>query len=195
MNKLNLLKSLGFKISWKLIKIGLYGYMEIPILLTYDDIHQYLIEVLCDNTCETDKIVSLILEKENHCEFDKILNNLEKEDKSDITIQIRKWKVYLLKSILDNSNQDYFQGILEFMKYWTIIYPHMNSPMIFPDEKISKEEYFTKSTYDYIFNLNRMWFEQEILNIIKAETELDDSSVLINDGTQGIGSSVLQEDD
>lgn len=76
--------------------------------------------------------------------------------------------MYTLKSILDSNNTDYFQGILEFMEYWSL-YTHSNSPMIFPNETISKSKYFTQSTYHYIIDLNKIWHKQEFLNIINIE--------------------------
>lgn len=79
MNKLSILKNLGFKITWKLIMIGLYGHKEIPILLSYDVVFQYLLENLNYITTETDDIIFLIVEKDNYSEFDKILINLEKK--------------------------------------------------------------------------------------------------------------------
>ena len=37
MNKLLLLRNMGFKITWKLIGIGLYGDNEIPVSINHDE--------------------------------------------------------------------------------------------------------------------------------------------------------------
>ena len=65
MNKLKILKDLGFKITWKLIKIGLYGLCEIPVLLTKYEILDYLYTLLNNIDEQTDSIVSLVGEHDN----------------------------------------------------------------------------------------------------------------------------------
>ena len=173
MNKLNLLKSIGFEISWKFIQIGLQGYYEIPKLLSYDEVYQYLLDNLSLDNVDTDNILSLISENDNQINFDKILNKLVEKDKSDIIIQVRKWKVYILKSFLDNPCSDYFQGILELIEYWTSVYGIKDAPIPFPDaQRFPNELYFTQSNYDILINKTKSWINKEISNIINSETNM-----------------------
>ena len=106
---------MGFEIPWKLIKIGLYGYEEIPSTLSYEEMMDYLDTQLSEITPQTDSIVALICAKDCKDEFDKILNKYADQDYSDIVIQKRKWRAYLLKKLLgDISQLECLTGILNF---------------------------------------------------------------------------------
>ena len=77
MNKLCLLKELGFKIPWILIAIGLYGDFGNVSLITRVDVVNYLEDLLTCVDEQTDKVVTLICEKENWEKFDRILAKME----------------------------------------------------------------------------------------------------------------------
>ena len=99
MNKLCVLKKIGFKISWNLIAIGLYGNGEIPPSITHLDVVDYFDGLLTDIDEQTDNIITLICEKEDCTKFDRLLKELASEDDSNIAIQKRKWRAYLLDYI------------------------------------------------------------------------------------------------
>ena len=87
MNKLLVLKKMGFKISWNLIVIGLYGHDEIPPLITRLDIVNYLDSMLTDVDEQTDNMIALICEKDDNTKFDKLLEEFASRDNSNIDIQ------------------------------------------------------------------------------------------------------------
>lgn len=171
MNKLCFLKNLGFKISWNLIAIGLYGNGEIPSLITRLDIVDYLDSLLTDIDEQTDNIIALICEKEDSAKFDRILEELANKDNSSIAIQKRKWRVCLLKILLDNINGDSLQGMLELMEFWVSMGMPNDCPQTFPkgNNKKSIQEYFTPASFEFNLNKNRKWVNEEIRYIIKLE--------------------------
>lgn len=73
MNKLLLLRNMGFKITWKLIGIGLHGDNEIPVSINHDDVLEYLYEILSESGEQTENAIDLICEKDDSVEFDKLL--------------------------------------------------------------------------------------------------------------------------
>lgn len=172
MNKLESLKNMGFKISWKLIGIGIYGYDEIPILLTRDDILDYLNSMLTSINEQTDSIISLVCEENDPVEFDRILRKLVNDDSSNTTIQKRKWRAYLLRDLLDHISKDSLQGLLELMEFWISMGTTDNCPQTFPESNNSEsiQEYFTKSSYDFLVDRNNAWLNEEILSIIKLDS-------------------------
>ena len=177
MNKLCFLKNLGFKIPWKLITIGLYGNGEIPPLVTHIEVVDYLDGLLTDIDEQTDNIVALICEKDDREKFDKLIKELASEDNSNIVVQKRKWRVYMLKTIVDNINEDSLQGMLELMEFWVSIGKIDNCPQTFPnsDNKKSIQEYFTQASYEFNLNKNREWLNEEIQSIIKLDKTGDGS--------------------
>lgn len=171
MNKLYILKNLGFKISWKLMAIGLYGYEEITPLITRLDVVDYLEGLLNESDEHKDKIVALICEKEDDLEFDKLMKEFANEDDLNIVIQKRKWRVYLLKKLLDDINEDSLQGLLELMEFWISMGNLENCPQTFPirDNKKSIQEYFTQESYERNLNKNQEWLNEEIQSIIRLD--------------------------
>lgn len=171
MNKLCVLKNLGFKISWNLIAIGLYGNGEIPPLITHLDVVDYLDSLLTDINEQTDNIIALICEKEDRTNFDRLFKELASEDNSNIVVQKRKWRAYLLKNLTDNINEDGLQGLLELMEFWVSMGKPDNCPQTFPnsDNKKSIQEYFTQASYEFNLNKNREWLNEEIQSIVKLE--------------------------
>ena len=170
MNKLYVLNELGFKISWNLIVIGLYGNGEISPLITRLDVVNYLDNMLTDINDQTDNIISLI--SENDCtKFDRLLEELAKKDTSNFDIQKRKWRVYLLKMLIDNVNEDWMQGLLELMGFWISMGKPDDCPQTFPnsDNKKSIQDYFTPTSYEFNLSKNREWLNEEINYICKQE--------------------------
>lgn len=170
MNNLYIINSMGFKISWKLISIGLYGNDEIPVSLTYDDVLKYLDSLLTDIDEQTDNIIALVCEKEDSTKFDKLLKDLANNDKSNIVIEKRKWRACLLKKLIDNINEDCLQGLLELMDFWVSMGKPDNCPQTFPStDNKSVQDYFTQASYEFNLNKNLEWLNEEIQIIVKLE--------------------------
>lgn len=172
MNKLNFLKNMGFKISWKLINIGLFGDDEIPASLTYDDVLEYLDSLLTDINEQTDNIIALICEKNDSPKFDKFLRKLANEDDSNTEIQKRKWRACLLKILIDNISEDCLQGLLELIEFWISMGSPDDCPQTFPCSYNSElaQDYFTQPSYNTNLDKNRVWLNEEIATIVKLES-------------------------
>ena len=171
MNKLCVLKNLGFKISWNLIAMGLYGNDEIPPSITHIDVIDYLDDLMTDIDEQTDNIIALICEKEDHTKFDGLLKELASEDISNISVAKRKWRACLLKDLIDNINEDYLQGLLELMDFWVSMGKPDDCPQTFPnsDNNKSIQDYFTQASYEFNLNKNREWLNEETQSIVKLE--------------------------
>jgi len=171
MTKLNILKNMGFKISWKLISIGLFGYDEIPILLNHNDVIEHLNDLLTNIDNPTDNIIALFIEKDNLAKFNTVLTEFASKDNSDIDLQKRKWRVYILKNTIDNISKDCLQGMLELMEFWISFGLPEDCPQSFPnkDSIESIQSYFTEDSYKFNLEKNIEWIEKETLSIIKSE--------------------------
>lgn len=171
MNKLVSLKKMGFEISWKLIEMGVFGYDEIPVQLTRWDVLEYLESSLTDISAETDSIIALICEKDNSIKFDRILKKLASEDDSNMAIQKRKWRAYLLKVEMDNISKDCLQGLLALMEFWISMGNPDDCPLTFPKNNGTKaiQEFFSQSSYDFNIEKNHEWLKEEISSIVITE--------------------------
>lgn len=166
---------MGFKIPWKLISIGLWGCDEIPALLNREEVLDYIDILLTNANYFNDQIndsIALFCEKEDSEKFDRLLKKIAGKDKSDAIIQKRKWRVFLLKTLLDSIGEDYFQGLLGLTQFWITMGSPSECPLVFPPsgDKKKIQEYFTKTSCDLYVEKSREWLSKEILAIIAVET-------------------------
>ena len=84
MNRLYLIKKIGFKVTWKLISVGLYGNREIPVLISRKDITLFLNELLMNNNACADDIIALLCEENYPTDFDVLLHKYASIDKSEL---------------------------------------------------------------------------------------------------------------
>lgn len=168
MNKLYVLENWGFKITWRLIQIGAKGLCEIPAMLTRDEILGYLIDSLNNIDDQTDNVISLICE-DNPIEFDKVLDKFAENDRCDLGVQKRKWRAYLLQTLLDSLSRDPLQGLLELIEFWLAMGKPENCPHVFPTNTTVAKDYFTEATYNSLIKMNREWLNKEINEIIELE--------------------------
>lgn len=175
MNKLIVIKKMKFKITWKFIAIGLYGLNEIPPILTYDELFEYLDMLLNEAPNEkTDKIISLFCEQNDKQKVDKILRKFVVEDNSDNVIQLRKWKAFILKRLLDDSPCDVLEGLIALMDFWVSMGQPEDCPHFFPadNDKLEIEKYFTQYTYDLLLKKNRVWLNKECSCLVESENHI-----------------------
>lgn len=172
MNKLYVLKNMGFTISWKLIAVGLFGADEIPASITQADAVEYLKDILTGSGAQTDDIIQLICAEDDAAEFSSILKKLAEEDPADATIQKRKWRACLLALLLESSSNDPLQGMLELTELWAAMGMPADCPQDFPADGDQKaiRNYFTQASYESSVSKNRAWLEGEILRIRGAES-------------------------
>ena len=173
MNPLKVLEALNLRITWKLIYIGLYGDKKIPVVLAYDDLFNYLYERLDCVSDETDRIVASICEKDSPTHVRSLLQDYCRKENSDISLQLRKWRVYLLKMVLENNIADPLQGLLEMIQFWRTIGEVANAdPFVFPDNNsVSNGIYFSQSNYESLKRNCKIWMNQEINYIVLSEQQ------------------------
>ena len=80
MNKLFVLKNMGFKISWKLIAVGLFGCDEIEPIVTHFDVIDYLDCLLTTVNEQSNDAVELFCEKDDIIKFDVVLKKFASKD-------------------------------------------------------------------------------------------------------------------
>ena len=113
----------------------------------------------------------MICERDNELQTYKLLHSLASDDGSTLSIQLQKWRAYLLKCTLDNISSDYLQGLLELMEFWVTVGIPKDCPHMFPgrNNTLLAQEYFTQSMYDILVEKNKRWLKTEIAYILSIE--------------------------
>ena len=161
--------------TWKLIALGLDCIEGTSPLLTYSELLDYLTDCLGRNARQIDNIIHLICNSSSNDKVKSIINSFVADDSSLYSIQQRKWRVYRLKSLLDMKHQDYLQGLLSLMEFWTAEECSDNCPQTFPtdNDQVSIQTYFTAATYQNMLERNSAWLEKEIQSITRFENDLE----------------------
>lgn len=172
MNPLNFVQNLGLKITWKLITVGLYCYGNSPPI-TRQEVLDFLDLCLLRENTQANEIISVICEENDTEAMDAKLEELSEHDRSELSLQKRKWRVYLLIRLLEKLGTDPLQGLLALMEFWLPM-RDTGCPITFPcnNGSPSVEEYFTKSNYETMVKRNRAWLHKEIGEIQQAESLL-----------------------
>ena len=118
MNALVFLRSIGLKIFWKLIAVGLYGDGGTPAELARQEVLDFLNLCLTQEGPQTDRIVSILCERNDHDAMDAKIKGLAALDGSDLSLQKRKWRAYRLTRLLETLSADPLQGLLALMEFW-----------------------------------------------------------------------------
>jgi hypothetical protein len=169
------LKLIGFSINWTLLKIGYEGETFLPPQLSINDICQYAENLIENMNFGYELIVGLIIAKEDKDDFIRILETLSKTECVDYSVQERKWRVYLVKNILDTLPVDYLNGLLELTELWVSLGLPEDCPNIIQSRNNSytPQEYYTQSMYETNIIQNRQWIYDEIKSINLLENLQD----------------------
>ena len=177
MNMLYRMKDMGFQLSWKLISMGVYGICfregeKCISPLTRADVIEYMYDRLTVIDEQTDTIIALVCQENDFDSFDKLLKQLASKDKSDSFIQKRKWRACLLKDVLDRMDDDWWDGLSEFMLFWiSLMGLPEDCPLTFSDgSKELNQSFYTKENFFAAVEINRAWLAKEIATIVELET-------------------------
>ena len=154
MKALVFLRSIGLKIFWKLIAVGLYGDGGTPAELARQEVLDFLNLCLTQEGPQTDRIVSILCEGNDYEAMDAKIKGFAALDGSDLSV-------------------DPLQGLLVLMEFW-LPARDTDCPLTFPykNGSPSVEEYFTRSNYNAMVQRNRAWLSEEISEIQRAEQSL-----------------------
>lgn len=173
-NHLRQLEEFGFNINWSVIKIGYFGNEFISPLLTVHDICSFVIKQLefADSVeFNNDLAIQLLCAENDEYEFKEILNQLSKNEKVCMEMQLQKWIVLLLFKQLQNLSEDYTEGLIQLTEFWISIGLPDNCPHIIQgsNNSLSPNEYYTQAMYTALKKRNQQWLNNEISHIIATE--------------------------
>lgn len=171
MNKLEKIKEIGFKITWKFIKIGYFGYKFVQKQITKQELCEYSYSLLEKKEFNYNEIAQLTNIKLEDYELNQIFDKLIKFDNSNIELQYQKWVIFLTKEMIENLNGNYFENLLTITEFWLSLGQPKNSPHIFQavGNQITPQEYYTEEIYNLILHRHKEWINKEIQRIIQLE--------------------------
>ena len=164
MIKLDDIKKVRFKITWKLIDIGFKGSKIFGDELSARDIINYALmqletgnedEVLNELACEHDT---------NFENIDNLVKKLANEENTNYDIEYRKWIVLYVEKNLPTEEVDYINGLIVLGDIWAALDFPKDSPHIFQgkDNDIAPKQYYTKDNYKELLHRHKEWLKKEV---------------------------------
>ena len=167
MDILNKIKKLGFKITWKFIKIGFKSNTIFENQLNSSDVLSFALEQLYNSQNEdVENLACEYLYNIDKIEF--YLNKLADKEKSDYEIEFRKWRVFYVINNLPDQSYNCVHGLCALGDIWCALGFPKDSPHIYQGigNSLSPTQYYTDENYEMILKRHIDWIAKEI-SVIK----------------------------
>jgi len=152
--------------------MGYEGAKNLPSIISSNIIIQYAEKCLETCVSEIDLLVSLI-DASDENDIHDLLEKLSINEKKDYQIQYRKLRVYMVFCTINKISKDYFDGLLELSELWISLGMPQDCPVFIQgyNNSFTPQDFYNKSTYDYIMTRTKEWINKEKMEIIAAEEE------------------------
>jgi hypothetical protein len=175
-----------FNATWTTTLVGWIGlgilspwpdrWETFPPLISASDLDDYANDrlALSGSASEKDLIVELLsldLRTESRHVVKEALKRLSDLDRSDSSIEIRKWRQALLEELLDDISQDPFDGLMSLGEFWQSFNFPPDSPHEFQDNgnQDTHLKYYGESNFQRLLRKHRTWLQKEKVQLKKYE--------------------------
>ena len=165
LNILRQLQNVGFRVTWRIVYIGLYGTDRFEPRLAVEDFFDFLKENINETDVLFEDFVLLLSSEGDEHELKKTLFMLTEKEKSTYELDIRKLRCLELINIFARKNEEYLP---------TSIYDFWLSYNSLSSDEISETTalHLFINDQDKLCSDSMQWLENEIKNIISAENAL-----------------------
>lgn len=169
LNRIDLFKKLGIKVTWRTLLIGLMGPGKFLAQLTTQEIIDYACDFL-DKEDVAEEVIELIsCSKDDKDEIKTILNRLADKENTNFGEEELKWQVALLSVCLEKISQKAMYGMIELTEFWEKFGYPKNCPHIIQgkNNNLSPNEYFSNDFFNQMIIRHREWISQQIKGLGK----------------------------
>lgn len=155
----------GITVNWLTINIGWRGPGMVGKQLAGRDIINFAIDLLVEGDNQQEDILMLACCRENESDdITALLNKLSCTQNYNKEIEIKKWQVILLMTVMENLNKKPLYGLIKFTEFWAQFDFPQGAPHVVQglNNTISPLEYYTQENYCRIINLHRDWIELQL---------------------------------
>ncbi|MEM7761913.1 MAG: DUF2247 family protein [Cyanobacteria bacterium P01_A01_bin.40] len=92
-----------------------------------------------------------------------LLEEMCNEEKIDLEISMKKWRLAMLEEILDNLSNDCLYDLIELSDFWISWGTPSDKPHLIQrlDSKLNPTEYYSEKNYQKTLEAHKIWIEQE----------------------------------
>jgi hypothetical protein len=159
-------------IDWGVILEGVNGIPGLNIKLSSSEVSRFACEKLIDIDEENvshGQILQLACAEENsEGEIVSLLKEICKNERIELDVSHRKWRLVMLSGILENLPDDPLYALMDLSQFWTVWGNPTDSPHVIQgvDNEMSPNEYYTIENKNKLLEKHKVWLEEE-MRIIK----------------------------
>lgn len=148
-------------VNWKVVYIGYSGSEIFKDSLVYDDIMEYAISKIKE---ESLVLKLLSYDKEEKDKISETLKKLAEQEKSSEEIALEKWRVLYVIKNLPSENVSFLGGILALGEIWTKLGFPDDSPHVFQgrNNNVSPKNYYTYENFMKLYKLHLDWIVNKL---------------------------------
>ena len=165
MSYLHGMAALGLRANWRTLLTGLEGPAKYHPVVTLDDVCAFACEQLVVPTTpiSEDAVASLVASSDEPMEVHRLLRLFAEREKSDAELELRKWRLMLLRDIMSHLPGDPLYGLLALTEFWERFDFPPDSPHVVQGRgnHISPAAYFTEENYRDLVGKHHDWIERE----------------------------------
>lgn len=151
-------------INWSTILTGWYGPGNYDRQISIRDIAYYAQKVIEANPEQPNNVLRLAGAQDDETEMvESSLRQLAAREETDQNIELRKWRLYLLKELESSLSDDPIYGLIALTEFWEKFgYPE-DSPHIVQGRGNDQDpsQYYTEQSFHHLRTQHREWMKKE----------------------------------
>ena len=173
MNCIEAFKKNNIQINWATINLGLRGPGKFDRQLSQIEISEFACSLIESDSSQPVEVFLLagIVEEDTEIVYQHV-STLAGKEFYNPQIELRKWQIILLKSIMSELRQDPLYDLVRLTEFWEKFdYPDY-SPHVIQGRKnnISPQNYYTFETLIDILNLHKKWI-MDSMKIVNHQSD------------------------
>ncbi|SRR6266446_1726077 len=162
----------GIPVTWSTILIGWHGPAKYGPQLSIADIVSYAAGVIEANPEQPPCVLRLAGAQADDREMvETCLGKLASREGADQDIEVRKWRLYLLKEIERQLSDDPLYGLLALTEFWDKFNYPDDSPHVIQGRGNHQHprDYYTDENFRQLRNRHREWIKEEEIFLKRQE--------------------------
>lgn len=154
----------GIPVRWSTVSIGWYGPAKYGPQLSTADIASYAARVIEANPEQPPCVLRLAAAQADDSEMvETCLRELAAHEGADQSIELRKWRLYLLREIERELSDDPLYGLLGLTEFWEMFHYPDDSPHVIQGKENHQHpgDYYIQENFRQLRNRHREWMKEE----------------------------------
>jgi Uncharacterized protein conserved in bacteria (DUF2247) len=157
-------RSKGIPITWDTLRIGFEGPRSFPPQVETQELNAFADVRLAGGAEATPEVtdLSILSPGDRQAAIDD-LRQLAKHDSDGVDVEHRKWRLFLVDTLIESLPHDPIQGLREMTEFWALLEFPADGPHVVQGRgnSISPPDYYTRDMFETMRKRHLAWLERE----------------------------------